>query len=776
MDNILFCIALSLLVGISLSYMIKPAMLVVLISLFLALLLLFLYRKSKAKLVVFCALILFIGMGEYAWFASLESKLDRFGDKTIEIEALILDNGIEKSSGIIYNAETKTVSDDKKIYNYKERILFKNYGKTIYKAGDVVRARGQAVGFINRRNFGDQDYGLYNRSRGIYNQFASRDNKLIKSSANNYKVIFLYGLRNRIAHIINSSMPREEAAFLNAVILGDKQWIDERDMINLQKTGLSHLLSVSGLHVSFIALMLNKLFDVLRLDKKIKGLLSGFLLIYYVMLIGAPPPAVRALIMMLVIIAGKNMNREYDLLSSVSFAAIIMLIFNPMLIHNLGFIISYGCIYSIVFLYDPIYKKIKSIPVPPSIIKSVSLSVAVQIGISPILIHSFQYFSMVNVFINIIAVPLTFAILAIGFAGVAIGIFFPTLSIYVLASDYYLISFLLKIVHMSADMIFAGFSVSALPIYIYVIYYLSIIFIINRDNGIGYHLWKWKFHIYMTAIFLITLLSIKYITNKDMRVVLLDVGQGDAILITTPKGKNILVDGGGSGAKGCYYYDIGSKITVPALRKLGVWGLDTIILSHCHEDHLEGLIKVASEFKVKNVLLPKVDFENESLRSLIDVSKIKGSRLFYVNENDKLILENDVFINILSPQRNIIMGTSSDENNNSIVFRLVYKNFTMLFTGDIQEEAEVALAGKHINSVVLKVPHHGSSTSSSKGFIEEVSPKISLISVGQNTYGHPSYEAMENIEEVGSKIYRTDNNGAIKIISDGLKLKIDSVR
>jgi len=179
---------------------------------------------------------------------------------------------------------------------------------------------------------------------------------------------------------------------------------------------------------------------------------------------------------------------------------------------------------------------------------------------------------------------------------------------------------------------------------------------------------------------------------------------------------------------------------------------------------------------VKNVLLPKVDFENESLRSLIDVSKIKGSRLFYVNENDKLILENDVFINILSPQRNIIMGTSSDENNNSIVFRLVYKNFTMLFTGDIQEEAEVALAGKHINSVVLKVPHHGSSTSSSKGFIEEVSPKISLISVGQNTYGHPSYEAMENIEEVGSKIYRTDNNGAIKIISDGLKLKIDSVR
>ena len=175
-------------------------------------------------------------------------------------------------------------------------------------------------------------------------------------------------------------------------------------------------------------------------------------------------------------------------------------------------------------------------------------------------------------------------------------------------------------------------------------------------------------------------------------------------------------------------------------------------------------------------MLPKVSFDNESLRSFIDISKRKGSNLFYVNENDKLILEADVFINILSPQRNIMVGTSSDENNNSIVFRLNYRNFTMLFTGDIQEEAEMALADKSINSVVLKVPHHGSSTSSSKEFIEKVSPKISLISVGQNTYGHPSHEAMENIEEVGSKIYRTDNNGAIKIMSDGLKLKIDSVR
>ncbi|MDD2480521.1 MAG: DNA internalization-related competence protein ComEC/Rec2 [Lutispora sp.] len=775
MDNILCYMAASIILGMLFAYVIKPAMAIILISIFLILFLLFLYRKNKGRIIIFILLIFFAGMAEYTWHASFESKFAMHENKEVEIEALILDNGTPKIGSVVYNAETRYLFADEKVYNYKERILFKNYGKFTYKAGDIVKARGQAVGFITKRNFGDQDYNLYNRSRRIYNQFLSRDNELIKKSANNFKIIFLYGLRNKIAGVINSSMPKAEAAFLNAVILGDKQWIDEGDLINFQKTGLSHLLSVSGLHVAFIALMLNKLFKTLKLSSKANGLITCVLIIYYVMMIGAPPSAVRALIMMIVVTIGKNLNKEYDLLASVSFSAILMLIFNPLLIHNQGFIISYSCIYSIAYLYEPVYEKIKNVPIPAFIRKSISLSIAIQIGISPILIYYFQYFSIVNILLNIVAIPFTFAIIAIGFLGVIIGMIFLEVSLYVFAMNYYLISFLLKFIEIVSSTSFSGFYIPILPMYLDIIYYLLLLLYVNKAN-VSLYLRKWKLQISMTAVLLIMMVCLKYITNDDIRIVLLDVGQGDSILITTPRGKSILIDGGGSGAKGSYYYDVGSKVTVPALRKLGVCNLDTVILSHNHDDHLEGLLKVAEKFKIKNVILPKVPYVDENLQTLIRLSREKGSKLFYVKENDKIVFEENIYLKFLSPSQNIISGTSSDENNNSIVAKLFYEDFTMLLTGDIQKEGENVLLDKDVSAIVLKVPHHGSSSSSTKEFIEAVSPKISLISVGQNTYGHPSNEALENIREVASIIYRTDENGAIKIISNGRKLSVRSVR
>lgn len=289
-------------------------------------------------------------------------------------------------------------------------------------------------------------------------------------------------------------------------------------------------------------------------------------------------------------------------------------------------------------------------------------------------------------------------------------------------------------------------------------------------------MWKLRFYIYMAAVVFMIIIGIKYIINDNLRIVVLDVGQGDSILITTPKGKNVLIDGGGSASEGEYYYDVGTKITVPALRKLGVWGIDTIMLSHIHEDHIEGLISVAEEFNIKNVVLPKTPFSNDKLEMLINISRNKGSNIFYVGENDKLMLEKDICMEILSPVDELVKGTSSDENNNSIVAKLKYKKFSMIFTGDIEKEAEYILKDKDIGSTVLKVPHHGSFTSSSREFIEKVSPKVSLITVGKNFYGHPSKQTLENIQEAGSTIYRTDINGAIEIITNGLKLELTSVR
>jgi len=776
MDRTLFYIAISIFLGMLISYLIKPAMIIIIISLLLILCLWFINRKNENKVFIFIMLAFLIGMAEYTWVDSFESKLTQFENKNIDIEMLILDDGVNKGSYTVYNAQMRGLLYEDKQYNYKEKILFKNYSNAIYKAGDVVKARGQAQGFISKRNFGDLDYKLYNRSLGIYNQFVSRNNELVKETKNNLKIMLLHGMRKRLEAVIDNALPAEEAAFLKAVILGDKQWIDDENLINFQKTGLSHLLSVSGLHVAFIAYMINKILSFVKVNRKIGGLICGLILNYYVLMIGSPPPAVRALIMMLIFIIGKNLKKEYDLIASVSAAGILMLLYNPMLIHHPGFIISYSCIYSIAFLYNPIYQKLKFIKIPRLINKSVALSLAIQLGIAPILIYYFQFLSIINILLNIIAVPLTFTITAIAFSGIVLGIFLPVISIYVLAADYYLVSLLLRLTELFANLPLAVINVSSLPIYIYLIYYLLLFALINYRSNIGYYIWKFRFHIYMTVVAFMIFIGIRYIINDDLRIVVLDVGQGDSILITTPKGKNVLIDGGGSASEGEYYYDVGTKITVPALRKLGVWGIDTIMVSHTHKDHMEGLIRVAEEFNIRNVILPEVPFSNEMMELLINIAKSKGAEIYYVGENDRLMLEKDIYMDILSPVDGLIKGTSSDENNNSIVARLRYKKFSMIFTGDIEKEAENILKDRDIRSTVLKVPHHGSSTSSSREFIDKVSPNISLISVGKNFYGHPSQQTLENIREAGSIIYRTDINGAIKIITNGMKLKLTSVR
>lgn len=776
MDKPLFHIAISIFTGMIISNLIKPPIVIIIISLLLMLCLFFMNLKEKDKTFIFIILAFFIGVIDYTWFASYESKLSSYENKNIEVELLIIDDGINKGSYTAYNAEMKGFVYQGKHYKYKEKILFKNYGNSFYRAGDLVKARGQAVGFINKRNFGDQDYSLYNRSNGIYNQFVSASNELIKETNGDLRILLLHNMKKRMEAVIDSAMPEKEAAFLKAVILGSKQWIDEEELTNFQKTGLSHLLSVSGLHVAYVASMINKLLSLMKVNERKSRLICGLILIYYTMMIGSPPPAVRALLMMIVLTISKIYRKEYDLVSSASFSAILMLLVNPMLIHNQGFIISYSCIYSIAFLYNPVLNKLKSINIPKIINNSVALSIAVQLGIAPILIYYFQYLSIINIIINIIAVPMTYAIIAVAFPGIVIGVFLPYISIYVFAVDYYLISVLLKIVEISGSLPFAGISISALPIYVYLIYYLFLICLVNYDKYISYYIWKWKFYIYMMAAIFTMVISVKYIINDDLRIVMLDVGQGDSILITTPKGKNILIDGGGSAKEGDFYYDVGSKVTVPALRKLGVWGIDTVMVSHIHEDHMEGLIKVAEEFNIRNLLLPKAPFKSDKLERLIDISRRKGANIYYVGARDKILLEKDICLEVLFPTDKLIVGTSSDENNNSIVAKLNYGRFSMIFTGDIEREAENILKDLDIGSVVLKVPHHGSSTSSSMEFINKVSPKISLISVGKNVYGHPSEKVLENIKKAGALIYRTDTNGAIRIITNGDKLKLKTVR
>lgn len=371
---------------------------------------------------------------------------------------------------------------------------------------------------------------------------------------------------------------------------------------------------------------------------------------------------------------------------------------------------------------------------------------------------------------------MVFIIIAAGFIGVIAGSVLPILGMYVFSVDYYFIRLLNKIVDATSQFPLSGFYIPSLPLSVYIIYYLVIIMVLFKDRG---YISNIKRHKIIGTIIISTLFFLFFfrgVLNENIRLIFLDVGQGDCSLITTAKGKHVLIDGGGSAGKGDYYFDVGSKITVPALLKAGVWSIDTIIVSHIHEDHLEGLLETVKIFKTGKVILPDTPYESSISRKFLDLCEKKGIDIFYAKAGDELRLDKNMVIEFIFPEKTLLKYTKSDENNNSLVARLKYKEFIALYAGDIEKEGERALLSKDISSDILKVPHHGSNSSSTEEFIKAVSAKTSIISVGKNTFGHPSKEVISRLKESSQVIYRTDINGAVSLKTNGKKVIIKTVR
>ncbi len=251
-----------------------------------------------------------------------------------------------------------------------------------------------------------------------------------------------------------------------------------------------------------------------------------------------------------------------------------------------------------------------------------------------------------------------------------------------------------------------------------------------------------------------------------------DVGQGDCTFIITPQNKKILIDGGGSLTDD---FDVGKKTLIPYLLDRGCNLLDYVIISHLDTDHVGGIITVLEELKVGNVIISKQFEDSENYHKFLDIVKEKNIKVNVVEAGTRINIEENLYFDVLWPNSKQVISKNSI-NNNALVCKLIYKNFTMLFTGDIEKESENILISQYSNtdklrSNVLKVAHHGSKTSSTQNFLDLVKPKIALIGVGENNnFGHPNQEVIKRLKNCGTKIFRTDKNGeiSIKVNSKGI--------
>ncbi|UCC68816.1 MAG: MBL fold metallo-hydrolase [Armatimonadota bacterium] len=254
--------------------------------------------------------------------------------------------------------------------------------------------------------------------------------------------------------------------------------------------------------------------------------------------------------------------------------------------------------------------------------------------------------------------------------------------------------------------------------------------------------------------------------SAGLTITFLDVGQGDCILVQAPSGRTMLIDGGGLPGQHAGGYDIGREVVVPALLARRVKKIDVLVVTHPDEDHVGGLPAVVEAVPVGMVLDPMLQTENDSYQRLCEEIRERKITAHRATEGQRIEFGDGVSAEVLNPPDPRLWGTGSDDNNNSVVLRLVYDDMTVLLAADIDAVGVMRMARHReaIQSNILKVPHHGSAGSAVPAFLEAVRPELAVVSVGaDNPYGHPSEDMLRELQRVGAKIMRTDEDGAVTV-------------
>ena len=635
--------------------------------------------------------------------------------------------------------------------------------------GNKIIFTGKYEEPADRRNYKGFSYKEYLKTEGIYG-IVKVENKIqvIKSKNVNLLQLGINNLSIKIKQNLEKILPEKTAGLAEGILLGDNSGLEEELKENFRDCNLSHMLAVSGMHLSYLILCLNFILNKKTLGIRNCKIISIAVIITFMIITNMSPSVVRAGISAIIGILGTLIYRKQDTYTTIAFACLLTLIKNPFSLFNIGMQLSYLATLGIVTFY-PLLSKIK-IPegkIKNYIIKNTFVTISANILILPITIYNFNTIPTNFLLSNLIAGP----VLGISLIFELITVFASFISINLAKIAGFIVNVCLTLLTKITEIIskIPNITVVTPRISCVILVYIIILNIWLYINN------KEIFKNFKISKVLFILISIAIITNSinvesGMRMYFIDVGQGDSTLICTPKGKNILIDGGGSRTPD--KYDVGDKVLLPYLLDRRIKKLDYIIVSHFDADHAQGLEAVIKKIKVENIVVCKQASQSAEYDKIIKICKEKKIRIIEAKRGEKIMVDKYAYFDILHPGDTLLDDGKGGLNANAIVakfnYRMGNKLFTVLFTGDIEYDAEQELVkeyGNKLKSDILKVAHHGSKTSSSQNFIELVKPEIALIGVGKdNTFGHPNEGVLERLNKMGTKIYRTDKNGEISIL------------
>lgn len=575
-----------------------------------------------------------------------------------------------------------------------------------------------------------------------------------------------------IGEFIASRVPGTDGTIIKALLIGDSGDIPRELQDAYSRTGVNHILSISGFHVGIISLALFQFwFALSRLTpalliylnfRRVAFALSLPLVLYYLYLSGAAPATSRSVLMLGFVAAGMLLERETDHLNSLLLAASLLLLLDPATLYDISFQLSFLAIWGITVL-TPVFTSLFD-TVENSLCRkfllffSVSLA-AVLVTLVPVAYY-FQQATITGLLSNFIIVPLLgYGAVVSGFSSLPLIWVFPTAAGWLLMISAWLVKvsnwFILQLDRLP---LFAVYIPSALEMPL-LLTGLLVITLLGSNRK------KLVVIVAVSALLLVMHIPVSPAAGGLLKIDFLSVGQGESTLITFRDGKRMLIDGGGSFQESGW--DVGKRLLIPALRRMGVERIDHLVLSHPHPDHLQGVRSVAETFPVGEFWEKGLPSESDDYRRFREALSRKKVPVRIFNSGIAPVEISGVRFACLSPPA---APEGGDVNESSMVLRLDVERFSALFTGDIglATERYLLASSSKVGATLLKVPHHGSRYSALPDFFRAVAPSFALIGAGYgNSFGLPSREALQELAGLGCETYRTDLDGTVTIIVTG---------
>jgi len=767
----------------------------------------FLPRSKKTLIVVGLCLFALLGGGLH-FPSSLppvdEHYLHFYNDKgTVEIQGMVAEEPDirDRSCLLTFSASEIIVNGEREEVLGTALIQVPRY--PTYHYGDVLKITGRLETPLQ---FEDFDYKSYLARQGIYSVIYYPGVEVLDRGQGSKPLQWIYSLRERLSASLARALPEPQGSLAQAILLGLRGNIPDSLYEAFSRTGTAHLLAISGLHISIIIAMFLS-FGILVFGRRrsIYIWLTLMLTWLYVLLAGMHPPIIRAAIMGSLFLIAEYLGRQQSAIIALAFAAAVMVGVQPHLLWSVSFQLSFLAMAGLIVLY-PYFQawgrkgvaslfgaRERVVAAGSMITDGFAATLAAIVAVGPLIAYNFGVVSLVALpatFFSLPALPFIIVTAAlVAFVGLL-----ASLAAQILGWLAWLfLSYLVLVVKGFDALPHSSLEIAAVSTWhiwgYYAILAGAIAFLNHRNQLADFSSrltsgikkvaegipkprlgFSTKWLILPLLIVVILVWSVALTTPDDkLHVSFLDVGQGDAILIQTPNGQDILIDGGPDP----------QKINLELSKKLPFWDrtIDLMVCTQPQADHVTGLVEVLQRYKVQQVLEPGVSYNSSIYQEWLNVVEDKGIEHNIARAGQEIDLGNGIEMEIINPPPEFFQGTSSDVDNNGIVLKLTWNKLSFLFTADIREEAEFELIRQRANleSTVLKVAHHGSRTSTIPQFLAAVDPEVAVISAGaDNPFGHPSPEVLERlIDTLGQdNIYRTDKDGTIEFITDGETLGV----